>query len=420
MVSFHPPSEETFGANGATLPPRVQEILSTIDDGDLRRDVHGVVFLALAAFNNLSRLHLPQDSFEEGAERPADDDKYLELAPYVLAAVASVNRTLSLIAQTFPPDPSQLAQQNKSDEDFDLEFDLADGASSNKPVNEEPAAPPKSARLQVVDAVHAYGGMLRSRVLVFAQRLRYAVAQPTNWPLLAELDDYKHKLQKAVQGLLFGVLGIFAKNIKREEIVPAYRSAVSESVSLRTAVSELSHHINRFNTALGSAAADTVVPLVVAVADKLARFCSRPEYRALRAEDKKAVIDFRKQLYELRQQRQGSPLGALKFAVEGFSKFLESLAAINHREVLVLHDAQKIEEALARLENVARISEKEPATAFDELRRIVDALGVVTGRNPDLDDARRDFLAEPDSQDEVGTALVRWHNLLEGVLASVG
>ena len=67
----------------------------------------------------------------------------------------------------------------------------------------------------------------------------------------------------------------------------------------RGALTELAYHIGRFNSAIASAQPAQLVPLVVAVADRLARFSGRPAYRTLRAEDKRAVIDFRRSLLTL-------------------------------------------------------------------------------------------------------------------------
>ena len=65
---------------------------------------------------------------------------------------------------------------------------------------------------------------------------------------------------------------MFVTDVRRESILPAYRSAVDEAVVLRAAVAELTYHINRFNLALADATPEIAVPLVVAVADRLARF----------------------------------------------------------------------------------------------------------------------------------------------------
>ena len=408
------PATEANDLQAVPLPPKVHEILAGIDDVALRGRVEATVRLALIALDKIARVYLPQDNFEE--RRDADEvpnNQYVELAPYVLAAVEAINRLLTYLMQTYPvPDASLVSATQDS---FDLEFDLVDGPIGQAQALAPQTTPTMSQAEAISDAVHAYGPMLRSRVAAFGDRLKNVLLQGETWPLLAELDDSKHRLSKAVQGVLFGVLGVFAATARREEIFPAYRSAVGESVQLRSALSELSFHVNKFNAAIAKATSGEALPLVVALADRLARFAVRPEYRTLRAEDKRAIIDFRRTLYDMRHRSEGVMMGSLKMAVEGFSKFLESMQAINHREVLVLHDRQRLQEALERLEFATDLNDL--TAACGELDNVIAALGTVQGRSPDLDDARRNYF--PVEADAIGSELVRWRALVENATAMV-
>ncbi|MEK7704555.1 MAG: hypothetical protein AAB426_06305, partial [Myxococcota bacterium] len=139
-------------------------------------------------------------------------------------------------------------------------------------------------------------------------------------------------------------------------------------------------------------------------------------YRALRSDDKKSVIDFRTTLYRLRRSREGLLPGPLRLAVEGFSKFLESLSAINYREVLVLHDRAVLGEALETLAGLEEEAMDAPDVARHELRALVERLGVVSGRSPELDEARRQAL-ESSPQGTVLGEIERWRDLVGGVLA---
>jgi hypothetical protein len=410
--------DDTLASRAAASSQKIEEILATVSDNGLRDDVARVVRLSFEALANLRRVHLPQDEFEEGGAVRSADERHLDLAPYVLAAASTINQLLSFSAEAFPR-PAATAESN--DEEFDLEFDLVDGPTGNGLGLSGHAQPPAALtpREQVADAIHAYAGMLRSRMLDFAGRLQFALRQADSWPLLAELDEGKHRLAKAVQAVLFGVLGVFVKDVRREEILPAYRSAVAEAVALRAAVAELTFHINRFNLALADATPEIAVPLVVAVSDRLARFSSRPEYRTLRAEDKKAVIDFRATLYSLRHRREGLAMLPLRHAVEGFSKFLEAMGAINHREVLVLHDRNRIQELLAHVNGILTASTSGDEHAGVGLAHLIEESASLVGRSPDIDQARRDGLSKPVDATQATEALERWKGMLEMVLATV-
>ncbi len=396
---------------------RIEEILAAIDDEALRADVDQVVRLCFTALGHLRRIHLPQDHFEEGEETRERGDRHLDLAPYVLGAVSSINQLLGHVANAFP-NPGHAVDPG-ADDDFDLEFDLVDGPTGDGVglSHRSDSSAAWSPREKAADALNAFAGMLRSRVLDFAGRLRFALQQADGWPLLAELDEAQHRLTKAVQAVLFGVLGVFAQDVRREEILPAYRSAISESVALRAAFTDLAFHLGRFNQAIQDATPEAAVPLVVGIADRLARFASRPEYRTLRAEDKKAVIDFRATLHALRYRKEGPAMLPLRHAVEGFSKFLDAMHAINHREVLLLHDRTLLSDLLEHLDELIASPELRAATAAEELQRAVEILAATTGRSPDLDQARRDYFNDPPEEARAVGELVRWRGLVQGALA---
>ena len=400
------------------MPPKVTEILGRIDEPSLQEQVNATVRYALGALQDLQRIHLPQDDFEEHDAATQVALRHLDIAPYALAAVSSMNRLLSYLMHTFPA-PAE-SSNAAMDAGFDLEFDLVDGPTGEgsglaaTPVPAaNPAHAPQTPAEQVADAAHAFGHMLRGRIVQFGDRLQHAIAQSDSWPLLAELDDNKHRLTKCVQAVMFGVLGVFGEDARREEILPDYRSAVSEAVQLRSALADLSFHVNRFNAAISKATAGETVPLVVALADRLSRFSGRPEYRTLRAEDKKAVIDFRRALHDLRHRKEGVPMAGLRLAVEGFSKFLESMQAINHREVLVIHDRQRLQEASDQLDTAIDLDDEMRAVQI--LEDAINSLAVVAGRNPDLDDARRAYI--PVDAEAVSGHLIRWRALVEGALS---
>lgn len=404
-------------AEPSGLSEKALEIVGRIPADGLRGQVQTTLVHCLSALGDLGRIHLPHDQFEE--RRQEHGEKYVELAPYVLAAVASINRLLAHIAETYPPPPEA---EDDINDDFDLEFDLVDG-----PTGEGTGLSSVDARkdeldddARVADAAHAYGSMLRSRVTGFGDRLRFALGKEEAWPLLAELDDHQHKLSKAVQGMFFGILGVFEQGARRDEILPSYRSAVGEAVRLRVAIADLNYHVSRFNQAIGDATPEAAVPLVVAIADRLQRFSSRPEYRTMRAEDKKATIDFRRDLYIMRHQKDGLPMGKLRMTVEGFSKFLESMQAINHREVLVIHDRQRIADALTLIERAHRLTGDDVDGARILMAQVVDQVSSLIGRNPDLDAAYRRYRSQPPTPDALANTIQHWMAALQGTLATVG
>jgi len=161
------------------------------------------------------------------------------------------------------------------------------------------------------------------------------------------------------------------------------------------------------------------VPLLVGLTDRLAHFSARPEYRSLRAEDKKAVIDFRREVFELRRAADLSMV-RLRRSVEGFSKFLESMSAINHREVLVLHDRRVLEESLGRVQAVLAQVHSVPDQARRTCDHMVEELVSVYGRNPDLDAAIRTYRSREAKGAAPDQDAAHFMPLLQQALATVG
>ncbi|MBN1960919.1 MAG: hypothetical protein JW841_08225 [Deltaproteobacteria bacterium] len=413
-------SPEALADSAYEFSQKTREICVSINDLELRKDVEAVTQNCLKSLAALKRIHLPQDRFEEGQvsdHDAASSNYHIELAPYVLSALTAVNHLTESVLNTFS-NPTGIDKATTA-EDFELEFDLVDGPTGEDGrLSMQKNQSDLSLREQVAEVAYSISTMLRSRVANMGPRLRHALEKKDVWPLLTELDESQHGLVKGVQGMLFGVLGLFNASVRREEILPEYRSAVREAVDLRAAIADLSYHITRFNLAIAQADATNVVPLVVGVADRLSRFATRVEYRSLRVEDKRSIIEFRRTLHRLRYHSGGIPLTKLRYAIEGFAKFLEAMHSINHREVLVVHDNQRLSEASVKLDEC--LSVVDVSTALGRLFSIVRLLSSVMGRYPDLDDALRNFGNKAASQLDVKAEIQHWKQLVKMALLAVG
>ncbi len=431
-LNYSGPMQNT-ASNSAEAPVQLTaahlQLLEHIADEDMREHVEGFSELCLQALRTLGRIHLPQDHFEDGAG--AAQHRHEELAPYVFSAVMSVNTLLHYIMDTFPA-PEEIEEAEDGGDDFDFEFDLADDAGSKAEDDFgdlAPSAPkaPMSQDEEISEAAHAYAAMLRSRMVGFGERLRTAeLRTDDSWPILAEVDDNQHRLIKSVQGLLFGLLAVLDRDLNRSEILEDYRSVVGQSVLLRRALADLTLHVSRFNEALASVDPDTAVALIVGISEQLLRYCTTPAYAMLRADDKKVVLDFRRDLFTLRQRRntegEAQPLQIqrLRQTVEGFSKFLDSMQAVNHREVLVLHDRALLEQALADLDVIMGQLSTNPDAALETMTSLIRSLDGVYGRNPELDEALRAHTSAKAAQLSLSASVQTFLPLLQMTLATVG
>lgn len=408
------------------LSPATQAILHGIADGALREQVDTTVRCAIGALDALGHLHLPQDDFEAHAAREVDADWHLRLAPQTMASLSAVNRLLAYVMTTYDA-PAEMHPTHDAFGSTDVEFDTDEGhrAAAAKPqASEPPARVVLSQQQQVAEVAHLLSAMLRARVVGLGERLGQACQAADTWPLLAELDDSKHQLSKAVQGVLFGVLGVFAADASREAIWPAYRSAVKEAVDLRSALTALTAQMRVFAQHTALAQSPEHLALLREMADTLSHFSTLEAYRSLRASDKKAVIEFRQTLLGLRHVGQ-KPASNKTFheAMADFQTFLGAMYAINHREVLLLHDRQLIERSLTSLEACANALRLAPAMVDQsraQLDAIVEGLTPVYGRSVELDDARLAWAQEPATDAHGLLRHMRgWQDVLTPVLSTM-
>jgi len=71
------------------------------------------------------------------------------------------------------------------------------------------------------------------------------------------------------------------------------------------------------------------------------------------------------------------------------------MGAINHREVLLVHDGRRLKQAAATIDALAALDPAEGGGVGASSRSSCRASRVVSGRSPELDQALRDFSARP-------------------------
>jgi hypothetical protein len=79
-------------------------------------------------------------------------------------------------------------------------------------------------------------------------------------------------------------------------------------------------------------------------------------------------------------------MNAAVTACEGLDKFLETLGAINQREVLIRHDRELIQEIVGDLEGIAPLMEISPTAATDLVCSAFSKAGSLEGYKRPLDE----------------------------------
>lgn len=366
----------------------------------------------------IEKIHLPQDEISDDGRR-VDDSVELRNAAQFLDLVKLIQ---NLLAQTNADFPHEETQEAEIDDDaWDLEFDLVDTDRPKPNKAEEQQIVP--IEKQITDTIWALGSMLSSKLEEFAGRLEFALGVNDPWVLWAELDDYSHKMLKGVLAIYFSILGFYTDE-SRVNLLPEYSSSVQISIDLRREIAELTQHIDRFNSAIAKRVGADCIPYVVALSDRLTRFSQRPAYRNLRTQDKQEFINFKREIFNIRHSSNGINTNKLRLSVEGFSKFLESLHAINQREVLILHDKHIFQQIQTEsLPNLLRMFQEDDAAFSHGFTPIMKQLATIYGRDPELDKLISAFENDPDKEyrgAEGFSLLQEIHRLSRSLLATLG
>jgi hypothetical protein len=148
-----------------------------------------------------------------------------------------------------------------------------------------------------------------------------------------------------------------------------------------------------------------------AVRRAMSGFVTTAVCRAMRAADRWQMVQFEQQVAadELPRARQ---------TCEGLAKYLESLASINQREVLIVHDQRKLDEMRELLAGARQLLDLSPRPAVEMLAKAQETAHELRGRNPVFDQRLGQVAALPLVEETAGT--LEWLERLEALLAVAG
>lgn len=360
-----------------TLPEAVREVLRRLPEAQFRVRLTLVQKAAARAITRLREIELSR--IEELASSGEGSDLALweQVAPAVGASIGDVNGLLAAIDEQFPP-----GEQSEEEDDFDLAFGGDDLGSSSAAHDV-----PTTFEEKVVAAEQNIQGLaqaLRSEVGRFGQRVRNPSVVADRWNLLIDLQEFRGKCRAAIGELVFSSCSAF-EDIDRASVVPEYLDDVEEGLRLRQAWITLTRAIGPLNARLQIAGPEQQRTLLLAVQRELDHFRSSVGYANMRAGDKRFVIQFAE---DLREAFEKNILGKqAQTLVEGFAKFLDSMAVLNRREVLMNHDREAFAECGILLEQASgHLAVNNSKSARSDIAAALQVATRLYGRDRYLDD----------------------------------
>ncbi len=249
---------------------------------------------------------------------------------------------------------------------------------------------------EVKDKIAGIEYGLKTQLDDATQRRDVALGAGQTGQVLALLDDTTSSAGEGIHALVTAVYAAFVPDADPATLVPEYLTSLKRALMVRRGVAELAAKLGPLNDALQGTDPGRHAAALDGVKSALHAFVGGDVCRAMRAADRWELVQFDQNLAE-------EPMAAARMTSEGLVKYLESLGAVNQREVLVKHDQKVVGEIRESITNARELMEISPRTAHDMLVKACKSALALKGRHPATDPlvarlATLDFAATSPSQ----------------------
>ena len=230
------------------------------------------------------------------------------------------------------------------------------------------------------------GYVLGSQLQEFHRRFQSAIAGSHFQHALRELDDVRDELTDGVFALLSTIFETYLGDVDRNELLPGHRDTLSKALLVRHALAQLRRFIHERNEIVqdrkrGAENRNTAFKEIVA---KLASHFGSDAFVAMRPADQAELRRFHKEM-------DGKLFAKAIMTCEGLDKYLDSLAIVNRRDVLVKHDQELLTEIANVLEGAESLFHISPHGAVDLVRDAFDKSAPLYGHHDALDALLEDW-----------------------------
>jgi hypothetical protein len=358
-------------AAGPQLSQRLEQVLETISDRAFAERLRKVYVAAAHAVMQLGDMDLVKYE-HTGAERAPDLSLWEEMAPVIRDTVMDVNAMLSVLREQFPPPPR---------------VGLADAIRQTLEETGafEANAPARTRRIEDAErALRAVGEQLAQQVTTLGERMRSPAVVSDRWNLLADIQRFRSRFRETFGDLVYLSVSAFTY-VHRADVVPGFREELQAAVVVRGAVADLIRLIAARMKSVEEGEPEDVQWHAQHIERDLDAFGRTTAYKVLRAQDKRVLIEFRREIATIaRLENAAKP--ELSMALRPFLAFVQSLQkVVNQRELLIAHDREVWASCSVKLERVEELLARDPAAAGANFEEAAKTAMELYGRDPALD-----------------------------------
>ncbi len=346
------------------LTPTLLQIVDGLADRAFAAKLRKVYFAAAQAITKLSDIDLVK--YETGTVDTAPDlSLWEEMAPVIRDTVMDVNGLLSAIREQFPSGGGLEDALSRALEDT--------GSHS-----------PEARKIrQITQTMQSTMMHIAQQITELGELMRNPQVVSDRWNLLAELQRFRSRFREEIGDLVYDTASMF-REIRREEVVPGHAEAISAALLVRATVADLRRVTSTRVQTIRDADAEDIQWHAQQLEKELDLFGQTPAYGALRAQDKRAVIEFRQGLGDL-SRRANITKAELLALVEPFAALVASLDQVNKRQILIAHDREVLAACGVRLEHAENMLARDPTGAARVLAEAALTAQSLYGRDHDLD-----------------------------------
>ncbi len=329
-----------------SLPPKLEALIAAEPDLDFGARTRMVSLAAGRAIAAMGELDLIQYE-EPDVEGSADLSMWETAAPIIGATISEVNTLGSQIAASFPADELLVEER----------------------------------LLKVAGALHEAARELKTEVMNFGMRVRDPAVVGDRWNLITELQIFRFRFRDRIGKMVWDVASAFGE-CKRREVEPGYDQALASTLVVRAMTADLRRLMRVRIHKVSETAPTEMLAQAQQMEKELNAFGRTAAWRALRAQDKKGILEFR---FKLRQIIAGGGASKLELLelLEPFVEFVDAFGGISQREILIQHDQEVLASVGVALERAMSVQSNE-----DRLGAFKEALDTgqsLYGRASDFD-----------------------------------